>query len=54
VPLRRRIASRFQFSDAPPQNVRWVAILFVARDLAGAAANALHHVEVKTILLAFG
>ena len=34
------------------QNVGRVAILLVARDLAGAAADALRHVEVEAILFA--
>ena len=42
----------FDLADAAPANVGRVAVLFVAGDLAGPAANALGHVEVEAILLA--
>src|SRR6185437_12494400 len=52
VPAGVRVRAAFDLSNPPPANVCWVAILLVARDLAGAAANALVHVEVKAVLLA--
>jgi hypothetical protein len=49
----------FDLSDAPPVNISRVSVLFVARDLARAAADALRHIEVESVLfsgkkLAFG
>ena len=52
VALRIGIAAAFDLADAPPVNVRGIAVLLIARDLAGAASDALRHVEVKAILLA--
>jgi hypothetical protein len=34
-------------------NVGWITVLLVAGNLAGSAADAFGHVEVKAILLAF-
>ena len=42
----------FDLADAPPAEVGGVAVLLVAGDLAGAAADALGHVEVEAILFA--
>ena len=42
----------FDLADAPPAKIGGVAVLLVAGDLAGAAADALCHVEVEAILLA--
>jgi hypothetical protein len=53
VALCLRIASSFQLSDATPQDVCRISILFVARNFAGAAPNTFRHVEMKAMLLAF-
>ena len=37
---------------SPPVDVDRIAVLLVARDLAGAAADAFRHVEVEAVLLA--
>jgi len=54
-----RPSAPFDLSDAPPVNVSGVSVLFVARDLARAAADTLRHIEVESVLfsgkkLAFG
>ena len=46
------IGSAFEFADTTPVDVVGIAVLFVAGDFAGAAADALGHVEVKTVLFA--
>src|SRR6185312_3244184 len=47
------IGAAFEFADTPPVDVGGVAVLLVAGDLAGAAADALGHVEVEAVLLTF-
>ncbi len=47
-----RPGAAFDLADAPPANVGGISVLLVARDLAGAAADALRHIEVKAILFA--
>jgi hypothetical protein len=47
-----RKPSAFDLADAPPVDRRRVAILLVARHHAALAADALLHVEVKSVLLA--
>jgi hypothetical protein len=42
----------FDLANATPADVGGVAVLFVAGDLARAAADALGHVEVKAVLFA--
>lgn len=42
----------FELADAPPLDIGGVAVLLVAGDLTGAAADALGHVEVEAVLLA--
>src|SRR5215467_11413699 len=42
----------FDFADPAPAYVSGVAVLLVARDLTGAAADALGHVEMEAVLLA--
>jgi hypothetical protein len=49
--MRVRIYSAFDLADTSPENVRWIAILFVASDDTAFASNALRHVEMKAILL---
>ncbi len=53
VALRVGIGAAFDLADAAPDDVGGVAVLLVAGDLAGAAADALGHVEVEAILFAF-
>lgn len=48
--LRVGIPAAFDFTDAPPVDVRRIAVLFVASDDAALTTDALRHVEVKTIL----
>jgi hypothetical protein len=43
----------FEFAYATPLNVSWIPILFVAGDLARTTADALGHIEVKAVLLAW-
>ena len=52
--LRERIIAGFDFSDAPPADIGGVVVLFVAGHFAAFAADALGHVEVEAVLLAFG
>jgi len=47
------IDSSLDLADATPENIGRVAILFVARDLAGATPDALRHIEVEAVLFAF-
>jgi hypothetical protein len=42
----------FDLADAPPAKIGWSIVLLVAGDLAGAAADALGHVEVEAVLFA--
>jgi hypothetical protein len=42
----------FDFSDATPTEIGGIAVLLVAGDFAGAAADALGHVEVEAVLFA--
>src|SRR5260370_37144251 len=51
--LRVRINAAFDLADASPIEFRWVAILLVARHHAAFATDALRHIEVEAILLAF-
>jgi hypothetical protein len=51
VAVRVRVRSTFDLSHAPPENVSWVPVLFIAGYNAAFAADALRHVEVKPILL---
>jgi hypothetical protein len=44
--------SALDFADAPPVNRGGISISFVACDNTALAADALRHVEVKTVLLA--
>jgi hypothetical protein len=46
------VGATFGLADATPAEIGGVAVLFIAGDLAGAAADALGHVEVKAVLLA--
>jgi hypothetical protein len=48
--LRVGPCSSFNLTKAPPVNLGWIAVLLIAGNLAGAAADALGHVEVKAIL----
>jgi hypothetical protein len=50
--LRVGIPSAFDFPYAPPVDVGRISILLIAGHNAALAANALRHVEVKTILFA--
>ncbi len=50
--IRVGVGAAFDLSDASPAKIRGCVVLLVAGDLAGAAADALRHVEVKAILLA--
>jgi hypothetical protein len=50
--LRVWIPAAFDFTHAPPVDVRWISVLFVAGHDAAFAANALAHVEVKAKLFA--
>lgn len=52
VPAGVRVRAAFDLSNTPPANLCRVAVLLVAGDLAGAAADALIHVEVEAVLLA--
>ena len=52
VAMRVGVGAAFDLADAAPANVGGVAVLLVAGDLAGAAADALGHVEVEAVLLA--
>ncbi len=45
------VGAAFNLANAPPANLRGVSVLLVAGDLAGAAADALRHVEVEAVLL---
>ena len=45
-----RPGASLDLSDAAPAQIGRVAVLFIACDLAGAAADALGHVEVEAIL----
>ena len=44
------IDAPFKLADTAPVDIRRVTVLFVTGDLAGAAADALRHVEVEPIL----
>jgi hypothetical protein len=46
------IVAALDFSHAPPVDRGRIAVLLVARNDAALAADALRHVEVKTVLLA--
>src|ERR1019366_4047788 len=52
VALRVGVVAAFDLADAPPVEVRRIAVLFVAGYDTAFAANALRHVEVKAILFA--
>ena len=52
MPASVGIDAAFDFSNPPPMQVRWITVLLIASDFAGAAADALCHVEMKTILFA--
>ena len=52
ITLRVWIVPAFHLTHAPPVDRRRVAVLFIARDHAALAADALRHVEVKAVLLA--
>ena len=47
-----RVGAAFDLADAPPADVGGRVVLLVAGDLAGAAADALGHVEVEAVLFA--
>ena len=51
VPLGVGVGATFDLADASPADVGGVTVLLVAGDLAGAAADALGHVEVEAELL---
>jgi hypothetical protein len=51
--LRIRIPAALDFTHAPPIDVRWIAVLFVAGHDAALATNALAHVEVKAELFSW-
>jgi hypothetical protein len=48
--LRVGITTAFNLTHAPPINVRWISVLFVASHYAALAADALAHIEMKSIL----
>jgi hypothetical protein len=48
--LRVWIPAALDFAHAPPVDVRWISILFVAGHDAALAPDALAHVEVKAEL----
>jgi len=47
-----RVPSAFDFTDAPPIDVRGISVLLVTSDNATLAADTLRHVKVKAVLLA--
>src|SRR5205085_1763043 len=47
-----RVRAAFEFTESAPLDLGRVSVLLVARDLTGAAADTLRHVEVKSILFA--
>ena len=53
MPLSERIETAFDLAYAAPVRLGRIAVLLVARDLTGTAADAFGHVEVKAILLVF-
>ena len=46
------IDAAFDLANTPPAEIGGVTVLLVAGDLAGAAADAFGHIEMKAILLA--
>ena len=46
------LGAAFDLADAAPAKIGWSVVLLVAGDLAGAAADALGHVEVEAVLFA--
>jgi len=48
--LRVGIPPAFNLSHAPPIDLCWVSVLFVASNHATLAADTLGHIEVKTVL----
>jgi hypothetical protein len=52
MPADIRIGPTFDFTDAAPMDICRIAVLFIACDLAGAAADALRHIEVEAVLFA--
>ena len=51
-PLRIRVPATFNFADAPPIDVRGIAVLLIASNDATLATDTLRHVKVKAVLLA--
>jgi hypothetical protein len=51
VTARIRVNPAFDFADTPPVKVCGITVLLVTCHLAGAAADALRHIEVKAVLL---
>jgi hypothetical protein len=47
-----RIPATFDLTHAPPVDVRWISVLFVAGHNAALAPDAFAHVEVKAKLFA--
>ncbi len=47
------VGAAFNLADAAPANLCRVSVLLVAGNLAGAAADALGHVEVEAVLLSW-
>jgi len=52
VPYGLRPSASFDLSDTAPAKISRVAVLLVASDLAGTAADAFGHIEMKAILFA--
>jgi len=50
--MREGISAAFDFSHPPPEDIGGIAILLVARHHATFAADALRHVEMKSVLFA--
>ena len=48
--LRIGPCTSLNLTKAPPVNLGWIAVLFIAGNLAGTAADALGHIEMKAIL----
>ena len=47
------VDAAFNLADAPPANICGISVLLVAGNLAGAAADALRHIEVEAVLLSW-
>ena len=50
--LRLWIPAALDFTDTPPIDVSWIAVLLVASHNTTLAADALRHIKVKAVLLA--